>query len=165
MPLFTELPGGDWASPLLVWREEWCLGIEALDTDHRELVRLLNQLLRAQAAPPRQAGPGQARRGDDRPGQGQITALAGLIKHLRAHFHREEDLMAAIDYADLEAHRADHEMQTAELMDLCRHLEGSGAEHLSAESLEWIKRWCFDHFITEDRRLADAYLGHRARNP
>ena len=165
MPPFTESPGEDWTSPLLVWREEWCLGIEALDTDHQELVRLLNQLLQAQAVPLAEGGPGHARHGDDRPGRDQLAILAALIEHRRAHFRREEDLMAAIDYPDLEAHRGEHEMQTAELMDLWRHLEDSGAEHLSAESLEWIKRWCFDHFITEDRRLAEAHLGHRAQNP
>jgi hypothetical protein len=42
---FTAEPRGNWASPLIVWRDAWCLGIEALDADHQELVRLLNQLL------------------------------------------------------------------------------------------------------------------------
>jgi len=42
---FTAEPRGNGASPLIVWRDAWCLGIEALDADHQELVRLLNQLL------------------------------------------------------------------------------------------------------------------------
>lgn len=162
---FTAEPGGDWASPLIVWRDAWCLGIEALDADHQELVRLLNQLLEAQAETLAEGGPGHPRRGEDQPRQSQVAGLAALIQHLHAHFRREEDLMTAIDYPDLEAHRGEHAMQAAELMALCRELEDSGAEQLSGESLEWIKRWCFDHFITEDRRLANAYLAHRARNP
>lgn len=33
---------------------------------------------------------------------------------------------------------------------------------LGIESLEWIKRWCFDHLVSEDRRLAEAYHGRTA---
>lgn len=35
-------------------------------------------------------------------------------------------------------------------------------EQLSEESLKHIKRWCFDHFVTGDRRLAELYI--HARN-
>ena len=31
---------------LLVWRDEWLLGIEPFDADHKELVKLLNRLAR-----------------------------------------------------------------------------------------------------------------------
>lgn len=54
---FTAEPRGNWASPLIVWRDAWCLGIEALDAAHQELVRLLNQLLEAQAETLAEGGP------------------------------------------------------------------------------------------------------------
>ncbi|MFZ0789297.1 MAG: hemerythrin family protein [Chromatiaceae bacterium] len=153
---------GPWASPRLAWRDEWCLGIEALDTDHRELVRLLNRLLESQGQA-RGDSEGQPADGGQGPVEpGQVADLAALIAHLREHFRREEELMAAIRYAALEDHCSEHAMQIAELLALCRDLENRGARRLAAESLEWIKRWCFDHFVTEDRRLADAYWIHQA---
>lgn len=152
---------GPWASPRLVWREEWCLGIEALDTDHRELVRLLNLLLESQGQALEDSEGHQADGGQRPVEPGQEADLAALIAHLREHFRREEELMAAIAYAGLEDHRSEHAMQIAELLILCRELENSGARRLAAESLEWIKRWCFDHFVIEDRRLAEAYRIHQ----
>jgi hypothetical protein len=36
-------------------------------------------------------------------------------------------------------------------------LEREHGDAFSHESLQWVKRWCFDHFVAEDRRLARAY--------
>ena len=152
---------GPWASPRLVWRDAWYLGIAAPDTDHRELVRLLNRLLESQGQARGDPDGQSADGGQGTAGPDQVTELAGLIVHLREHFRREEALMAAIAYAGLEDHCSEHAMQIAELLTLCRELENSGASRLAAESLECIKRWCFDHFVTEDRRLAEAYRAHQ----
>ncbi len=161
----TEGQTEPWASPRLVWREEWCLGIEALDTDHRELMRLLNRLLESQGQALGDSERHQADGGQGPAEPGQVADLATLIAHLRDHFRREEELMAAIAYAGLEDHSSEHAMQIAELLALCREFEISGASRLAAESLECIKRWCFDHFVTEDLRLADAYRAHQTRLP
>jgi hemerythrin len=163
VPPPSHLPAPDWASPLIVWRDAWCLGIESLDTDHQELVRLLNALLQVQGAPSPKPGLDPPAEGQRSPEGSQVAGLATLIAHLRAHFQREEALMSAIDYADREAHRGEHAMQIAELMALCREQEERGERRLQADSLEWIKRWCFDHLVSEDRRLAEAY--HRRTTP
>ncbi len=148
---------GPWAPPRLVWRDEWRLGIAALDADHQELVRLLNRLLESQGQAHADAEDQSADGGQGPAEPDQVAELAALVAHLRAHFGREEALMAAIAYPGLEDHRGEHAMQIAELLALCRELEASGARRLPSERLEWIKRWCFDHLVTEDRRLAEAY--------
>ncbi|CRI67396.1 hypothetical protein THIOKS1570026 [Thiocapsa sp. KS1] len=142
----------------LVWRDEWCMGIPTLDADHRKLVKLVNILLTGQPA-----GQPEPDREDDHHRSVDLTRaeplrrFEALVDHLRHHFEREEALMLSIDYDDFQTHKCEHSLQLAELTELRRQLLSEGRAHFSRESLQWIKRWCFDHFIAEDRRLADAY--------
>jgi hemerythrin len=142
---------------LLVWRDEWGMGIPALDADHRRLVTLVNALL---ASRPR-TGQDLGGAGDDRdPDTGDSELLArfeALLDHLRHHFEREEAIMLSIDYDDFQTHKCEHSLQLAELTELRRQLEREHGDAFSHESLQWVKRWCFDHFVAEDRRLARAY--------
>lgn len=144
----------------LVWRDEWCMGIPTLDADHRKLVRLVNILLTGRPADRQESG---ADRADDHhepfdlQSAEPLRRFEALVDHLRHHFEREEALMLSIDYDDFQTHRCEHSLQLAELTELRRQVLREGRAHFSRESLQWIKRWCFDHFIAEDRRLADAY--------
>jgi hemerythrin len=145
------------AETALIWRDEWCMGIPSLDADHRRLVTLVNQLLAGQ---PR-SKPDLARTCDDPDqelaGTEPLMRFEALVDHLRHHFEREEALMLAIDYDDFRTHKCEHSLQLAELAELRRQLPRDRSAAFSRESLQWIKRWCFDHFISEDRRLARAY--------
>jgi len=154
------------AANLLVWRDEWSMGIPSLDADHQEMVRLVNQLLSTRHRPssgrvsdlgqsdPSVAGP---------PGAQPLVRFEALLDHLREHFRREEALMLSIDYAEFQVHQCEHSLQLAELAELGRQLPSDGSHGFTRESLNWIKRWCFDHLISEDRRLAEAY--QRATQP
>jgi hemerythrin len=154
------------AANLLVWRDEWCMGIPSLDADHQEMVRLVNQLLSTRHRPssgrvsdlgkscPAAAGP---------PGAQPLVRFEALLDHLREHFRREEALMLSIDYDEFQVHQCEHSLQLAELAELGRQLPRDGSHGFTQESLNWIKRWCFDHLISEDRRLAEAY--QRASQP
>jgi hemerythrin len=99
--------------------------------------------------------------GDDRePDDADSTPLArfeALLEHLREHFEREEALMLSIDYDDFQNHKCEHSLQLAELTELRRQVVREHGDAFTRESLQWVKRWCFDHFVAEDRRLARAY--------
>ncbi|UHD16271.1 bacteriohemerythrin [Thiocapsa bogorovii] len=141
----------------LVWRDEWCMGIPALDADHRRLVILVNALLASRPRSDQTSGG----TGDDRePDTAESEPLArfeALLDHLRHHFEREEALMLSIDYDDFQTHKCEHSLQLAELTELRRQVSRERGGAFSHESLQWVKRWCFDHFIAEDRRLSRAY--------
>jgi len=138
----------------LVWRDDWLLGIEPLDQDHREMVRLVNAVLCADP-------------GADATAQGASQAAAqaspigvrmqALIDHLRDHFAREESFLEAIDYPDSAEHRAQHAIELADLITLARVLSERGAACIDQDGAEGIKRWFFDHVIAEDRRYARYY--------
>jgi hemerythrin len=147
------------AAGALVWRDDWLLGIETVDADHKELVRLLNLLLSEKINGPRDRVAPHSPSAPSQPGRDQVARFGALVDHLHDHFRREEAIMLSVGYPDFEAHRGEHSMQIAELTELRRRLTDSGGRrHLDPESLEWVKRWCFDHFVTEDRRFAEFFL-------
>jgi hemerythrin len=151
-PTHTDQP----AENPLVWREEWCLGVPALDADHRKLMNLVNHLLAIQ--PESASDLPRVKRGGDPGATDSLARFDALLHHLRHHFKREEALMQSIEYEDFQTHTCEHSLQLAELTELRRQLIQDGQSELSREALQWVKRWCFDHFIAEDRRFAEAYL-------
>lgn len=141
----------------LVWRDEWCMGIPALDADHRRLVTLVNALLASRPRFEQSLGGTGDDREPDTAERESFARFEALLDHLRDHFEREEALMLSIDYDDFQSHKCEHSLQIAELTELRRQVSRERGGTFSQESLLWVKRWCFDHFIAEDRRLGQAY--------
>ena len=79
------------ASRYLVWKDEYSVGIEAMDDDHKKLLNLINQL---QTAVHYYTGK-----------EFEEKALDELVDYTKTHFKREELLLEENDYADLEAHK------------------------------------------------------------
>jgi len=141
---------------LLIWRDEWSLGIDDLDRDHRELVRLLNRLVCL-----------------DDPGSGGTAESAGslaaecleqVIAHLRLHFGREEAFLQSINYPGFLEHKTEHSLEMAELMELKRLLKVRGARRIDEGTAASLKRWFFNHVIAEDQRYADFYFEQLGAN-
>jgi hemerythrin len=126
----------------LIWQEKWEMGIEPMDADHREMVRLLNLLFESATDEPTEV----------------VAGLDRVLAHLRQHFDREESFLRAIDYPLLEQHRNEHVKEMAELVDLRRELAGRDTGWLDEGSVAGIKRWFFNHVIAEDHRYAEYYF-------
>jgi len=140
---------------LLAWRDSWLLGIEPLDADHLELVRLVNRLIEAaQTRPPAsRCSHTHARIA----AQGLQVCLQRLIDHLRKHFAAEEAFLQEIGYPGIAEHESEHALLLAELVDLQRRLVASGAERIDEDDLELVRDWFLNHVVTEDRRFASHY--------
>lgn len=126
---------------LLPWRDAWLLGIDLLDRDHREMVRLINRL------------------GDETEPTPLTTRLDDLIGFLRTHFGVEQHFLDEIGYPDLTQHRREHALQMAEFVDLRRTLADQSRRSLSRDDQQSIKHWFFNHVIAQDKRFA-AYYRH-----
>ncbi|MCG6940718.1 MAG: hemerythrin domain-containing protein [Thiohalocapsa sp.] len=125
-------------SESLVWRESYALGVELLDAQHREMVRLINLVL------------------DPAAGDEAGARLDALIAQLRRHFETEEVFLRAIDYPLTEEHAREHTLQLAEFVDLRRSI-GRGGGAIGAESRTEIRQWFFNHVVAEDRRFGAYY--------
>ncbi|MCF8482618.1 MAG: bacteriohemerythrin [Rhodospirillum sp.] len=129
-------------TPLIVWREDWNLGIPGMDRDHRILVSLINQI-------PLAFGGAEER-------VIVTSVLNGLWDYTDFHFAREEAVLAAAGYV----HGADHAARHEDLkVQVLAYVEGYAKDPDAVDVgdlLAFMERWLIDHILVEDMRYVDA---------
>lgn len=89
----------------LVWQESYECGEPAVDSEHRELFRLANELIDAFFA-------------SEKRFDGVTHAYDRLLAHITLHFANEEALLTQHGFAQLDAHRRAHASLLARARDL-----------------------------------------------
>lgn len=125
--------------PLLQWRDEFELGIPAVDYEHRELFTLINQIHdRIAASPSRDA---------------IIDGLDEIYAKIAAHFALEEHEMRDRGYDGYESHKTEHERLLDGIREIMDNFEyGLYADYEDALA-KHLGEWFALHFSTQDARL------------
>jgi hemerythrin len=130
---------------LLSWNDEYSVGIEAIDCEHKELIDRINGLHQAfDAADARKAVP---------------AFFGDLLVAISAHFALEEMFMRDRAYDGLGPHKEEHERLLDELREMMDTFEWSE----EVDTLELARRldpWFTRHFRTHDAELHDAIGMH-----
>jgi hemerythrin-like metal-binding protein len=123
---------------LIEWNDEFNLGIEEVDSQHRALVALINALHDAMSADARRAQ--------------IVECMAKIHALVAAHFAREEAFMREARYMAYAEHKEDHEVLLDDLRDM---LDGvrHGGEYDDARLSADLQYWFSGHFRTHDARL------------
>ena len=123
---------------LIEWKTEFSVGNAAVDHEHRELIDLINRVHEGM----------RADTGKDRLAEG----LGEIYAQIAAHFALEEKLMRDAGYADLTAHKDDHESLLDQLADILHNVEVGGG-YDEADLSARLERWFSGHFSTHDAKL------------
>lgn len=123
---------------LIEWKEQYSVGVESIDHEHKELIALINGLHDNMKSHP----------GHDE----VVEALGEIYAQISAHFALEEKIMRDARYAAYDEHKLDHEVLLDELRDIMDTIEddGSLAEFELSQDLD---RWFSDHFRVHDGKL------------
>ena len=97
----------------------------------------------------RRAAAGREEDGDFRPVLAEV--LTELIAYTVYHFNREEQVMAACGYPELEAHRDEHNALTREVEDLRRRFGESDPDLGRDELLAFLTGWLDHHIMLQDK--------------
>ena len=128
---------------LLQWKEQYSVGIDAVDHEHKELIALINRLHDE-----------LAQKGDEP----SIHAFFGdLYAGISAHFALEERFMRERHYDQLSQHKADHEGLLDEIREIMDDFEGNESASAIGPRLD---AWFSRHFETHDARLHKALGPH-----
>ena len=123
---------------LITWREEFSVGVAAVDHEHREMIGLINELDDAMGVAADAAA--------------VIEGLGEIYARIGAHFALEEKIMRDAGYSGLEAHKQDHELLLDELLDVIDGVDAEGRyDRLDLSTT--LDRWFSDHFRTHDAKL------------
>ena len=123
---------------LIAWRDEFLLGIPAVDHEHRELIELINELYSNYSAHGSKVS--------------TMDFLGELYAKIAAHFALEEKIMLEKGYDQYQEHKAEHEKLLDEICDFMDDFENDRtfAEGVFKELLE---AWFVSHFKNKDARL------------
>ena len=125
---------------LITWGPKLEIGIGIIDSQHKRLVDLINQLHEAI----------QEGRGSDLVGD----TLKGLIEYTHTHFRTEEELLKQHNYEDYGLHCREHRIFTDQI-EIYRDRLDAGSLRLSDEVMGYMRGWLLTHIGSSDR----AYRG------
>lgn len=123
---------------LIEWRDEFKIGIEEVDFEHRELIELINELY------------GEIKMEDST--VAVMYCLEEIYAKISAHFALEEKVMRVLKYDQCEDHKEDHER----LLDSIRDIMDEYMDNPALDEEKFSDRlndWFVQHFSTKDARL------------
>lgn len=126
------------------WSDKLKVGIAEIDLQHSWLVEQTNALHDAlsEQAQPHILG----------------NMLERLVDYTMNHFIVEEDLFNRLGYPETEAHKAEHDRFSAQVINLLeQHEQG---ELVGQQALELLKNWLTHHILKVDK----AYVAHFRAN-
>lgn len=117
------------------WSDRMSVGVHAIDQQHRELLRLINELHDAMA-------------------QGVGTTVLrqiidGLIEYTGVHFTTEESYFKGRDYPDCVAHEQQHRDFVAKVTDFKQGFD-EGRLMLTLDVMSFLGDWLVDHIQGSD---------------
>jgi hemerythrin len=123
------------------WIPEYEVGIKLIDTQHRELVSLANDLYRACVAT------------DNSIGTVFKEAMSKMVEYVRFHFHAEDVLLERIGYPDYQAHKKEHESLIRKVLEAAKEYD-KGNKLVPNHFVRTLKDWVFSHIAVSDQRFA-----------
>ena len=129
----------------LHWQERYAIGIPAVDHEHQELIRMINNLVT------------RILEGSD------VTfvsdSLGDILSAIGAHFALEEKIMRDRHYDQYFDHKADHDRLLDQLRDIMDDYEVHRQIN-PAQLVAALDDWFSVHFRTRDARLHQLESGH-----
>ena len=129
---------------LIKWRNEFKIGIDEVDFEHRELIDLINESFN------------EASRKDSN--MAVMYFLGEIYEKISAHFALEERHMKVLNYDEYEDHKQDHERLLDDVLNIMD--ENRDTSNLNKKEFgERLNEWFAQHFKTKDARLHN-FLNH-----
>jgi len=128
--------------PLFEWSDEYLIGIEELDYEHRDLINRLNELH------------GELAHYNEK---GKIEdCLREIQVRVVAHFALEEHFMLDNNYYGYAPHKEEHDNFLTVVADLIDKFLADPELSYGDELEEQLRHWIVNHILTSDQELASA---------
>ena len=126
----------------IAWEEEWSIGDELIDSQHKELVKLINELIYDCA--------------NDQMNAGIPAALSFLVQYVVTHFSDEEALQLRCNFPYYKEHKKMHEDLKKNVAKLAKKYTKVGSTlSLKKDIYDVLGIWLVRHIAQEDKKIAD----------
>ena len=125
---------------IIIWSDEYLVGNEAIDTQHKGLVKITNDFYNG------------VRMGGLMAKMFFIRTIQETVQYVKTHFSTEEDLMQKGKYPFLEEHRKQHEEFVAEVSRQARIIESEDNPDPMCFVL-FLMNWILEHIAESDKKI------------
>ncbi|MCF8177232.1 MAG: bacteriohemerythrin [Sulfuritalea sp.] len=125
----------------LVWREQLSVGNDLIDSDHKHLIDIINQVEECMKTRSR---------------DGLGSAFDRLSRYSKTHFAAEEKIAKSVGYKNASSLHDSHEALLARLDQLHQEIEDDWTDPSMEHFTELLRSWLIDHVIKEDLLMKPA---------
>lgn len=126
---------------IVEWDERYSVGIQLIDDQHQELLRLINNFCLACAMD------------DEGAKTNFMLMIHGLVNYIKYHFAAEEQLLERIKYPDSAAHSRQHKEFIRDILERIENFQRGRAFSLK-NFARYIKDWMLTHIALIDKKYA-----------
>jgi hemerythrin len=131
---------------LFAWKDTYSIGVAEIDTQHRRLFSLADELHSAMNGGKAKAIMEQV--------------LENLINYTKTHFAAEERLMLRCNYPEYQLHKAKHDEMTNKVLQL-QHDFQTGKAMVTIEVMQFLSKWLRLHIGESDRKYVPFVAGKK----
>lgn len=124
---------------LIEWSDDMSVGISLLDDDHKILVSLLNRAYICRL--------------DKKQSDKIIAILKELADYTIYHFTREEAIMVACDFPNLDNHRDEHARLAKQVNYYVEKAKSNFETDFVDEVFDFLRNWFIDHIVRMDKQI------------
>lgn len=130
---------------MILWKEEYCLGIESIDQQHLQLVEIANriyQLLKNELI------------------EDKYDAIVAIIEELKDytvyHFKAEEEYMMSIGYKKILSQKVAHNDFLEKMASIDMDKIDNGHNEYLMGMLDFVCEWLVEHIVKEDKLISQS---------
>ena len=123
--------------PLIVWSDNLVIDSGLIDSQHKKLVQLINDLYSAFL---------QGKANDI-----SENIIEELVEYTVSHFQTEEKWFEEINYVNTAEHKKQHQDFVDSIIDFKNKLELKEVS-LSYDIMNFLRKWLQEHILIEDRK-------------
>lgn len=123
---------------LITWSEKLSVSVDSVDSQHKRLVTMVNELNAAMASA---AG-----------NEILEDILERLVDYTATHFRYEEELMKKHGFPGYDAHKRKHDDLVEKVLDLQKKFK-SGNARMTIEVMMFLKNWLTQHIQGTDAEM------------
>lgn len=125
---------------ILKWRDTYETGVEQMDSQHKRLIKLVNQMY----------GIIRAKEGHEELDQ----ILNEMSKYAKQHLGDEEHLLEEHEYPGLAAQQKSHQEYFSKMDELLVNIE-TDREAAAQQIYVFLRQWWIDHIVGEDKEYGE----------
>ena len=124
----------------VIWDNAYSVGFEPIDDQHKELVKMVNELFEGC----KQGGPAAAK--------AFLQTVNRAAVYAREHFSNEDKYMEQAAFPKLREHRKEHDDFLNTVMQLIQDFKAEKIEPV--ELARFLKKWLLTHIAESDKQYA-----------